>query len=249
VVERRDHAAIATFFAEEALGGDRRVTLGEREAHHLRVRRIGAGDRVRLVDGRGAEGEGLIVRIARAQASVEVEEVRTVAPPSEVHLMVPIADRDRMLLLAEKSVELAVTSWRPVDWRRSRSVAPRGEGVMFQGKVRARMIAALTQSRGCWLPAHHPDAPLDRAIAAAPEGARLLLDEGGDAFPWNDLRAPVTVAVGPEGGVEASERELLLAAGFLPVTLGPAVLRFETAAMVGVGVIRAALMRKEGGDG
>ena len=54
--------------------------------------------------------------------------------------------------LAEKVTELGVTSWRPVVWRRSKSVSPRGEGPTFQGKVRGRMTSALIQSGSGWLP-------------------------------------------------------------------------------------------------
>jgi 16S rRNA (uracil1498-N3)-methyltransferase len=247
VVERRAHAGIATFFAEQGFGGARQLSLGESEAHHVRVRRLNVGDRVRLVDGAGHSAEGVLIRIARAQAVVEVdgESVVEHEPAPDVHLMLPVADRERMLLLAEKAVELAASSWRPVLWRRSRSVVPRGEGVAFQGKLRARMVAALTQSGGAWLPAHHPDAPLDRAIAAAPEGVRLLLDAGGGAFPRTAVQAPVTIAVGPEGGMEDAEREALVAAGFLPVSLGPTTLRFETAAVVALGLARAVLSAQE----
>ncbi len=240
-----DREALATFFAEELLGDKSRVALGESEAHHVRVRRLAIGDRVRLVDGRGHSAEGVLVRIARATAIVELSSIQATEPLPEVHLLLPVADRERMLLLAEKAAELGVSSWRPVLWRRSRSVAPRGEGVAFQGRLRARMISALTQSGGTWLPVHYPDAPVERALAALPAGARLLLDGAGESFHRHQLDAPVTIAVGPEGGIEDGEREAMLGAGFAPVALAPAVLRFETAAIVGIGLVRAALTGKE----
>jgi RsmE family RNA methyltransferase len=52
---------------------------------------------------------------------------------------------------------------------------------------------------------------------------------------------PITVAVGPEGGIEAAERDLLLGAGFLPVKVAPLTLRFETAAIAGLSLARAAV--------
>jgi 16S rRNA (uracil1498-N3)-methyltransferase len=166
-----------------------------------------------------------------------------VAPPSAVHLLVPVADRDRLLWLAEKAAELACTSWRPVLWKRSRSVSPRGEGVTFQAKVRARMSGALAQSRGAWLPQLFPEATIDRAIHAAPDGTRLVLEAGAPplAGPRQpELAPPVTIAIGPEGGFERDELEALHAAGFAPVGLGPTILRFETAAVVALGIVRAA---------
>lgn len=240
-----DREGLATFFAEELLGDKPRVALSESEARHVRVRRLAIGDRLRLVDGRGHSAEGVLVRIARAAAVVEVSAINAAEPLPEVHLLLPIADRERMLLLAEKAAELGVSSWRPVLWRRSRSVSPRGEGVTFQGKVRMRMISALTQSGGTWLPVHHPDALLERALAAVPDGPRLMLDGSGEPFLWPELDAPVTIAVGPEGGIEGPERDAMLDAGFAPVNLAPYTLRFETAAIVGIGLARSALTRKE----
>jgi 16S rRNA (uracil1498-N3)-methyltransferase len=93
-------------------------------------------------------------------------------------------------------------------------VGPRGEGAGFQGKVRARMIAALVQSEGAWLPEIHPDATLDRVVRALPAGDRVVLDVDGPPLLAMGLAAPLTVAVGPEGGLEPSELEELEAAGF-----------------------------------
>jgi 16S rRNA (uracil1498-N3)-methyltransferase len=241
VVDRRDPSAVATFFCGEPIPAGRVATLGEGEAHHARVVRLQVGDRVRLVDGAGVVAWGSLVRLAKTHAQVGVHVVEHVEPLPVVHLMVPIADRDRMLWLAEKATELGVCSWRPVLWRRSRSVSPRGEGVAFQAKVRARMTSALTQSGGAWLPVIYPDATLDRAIAACPAGARWLLDAEGEPVTSQPLTAPLTVALGPEGGVEPAERADLLAAGFTPVKLAPVTLRFETAGIAALGIVRAAL--------
>jgi 16S rRNA (uracil1498-N3)-methyltransferase len=148
-----------------------------------------------------------------------------------------------MLWLAEKACELAVTSWRPVLWRRSRSVSPRGEGPGFQAKVRARMISALAQSEGAWLPQLFPDATLDRALAAAPIGDRVTLDPDAPSFRLRaegDQTEPVVIALGPEGGLEQDEIEALDASGFRRVGLGPSILRFETAGIGAVALARTA---------
>ncbi|MEP6691853.1 MAG: RsmE family RNA methyltransferase [Gemmatimonadaceae bacterium] len=232
----------ATFFVDEPFAAGRPATLSENEANHAHVRRLGVGEQVRVVDGRGAIGEGTLVRLAKSGGLIDVERVTAVEPPPAVHLMVPIADRDRMLWLAEKAAELGVSSWRPVIWKRSRSVTPRGEGVGFQAKVRARMLAALTQSGGAWLPILYPDATLDRALAAAPTGTRLLLDAAGDAIVMRTLAVPVTVALGPEGGVEDEERASLVFAGFAPVSIAPTTLRFETAGVASLAIVRSALL-------
>jgi 16S rRNA (uracil1498-N3)-methyltransferase len=241
MVERRDHPALATFFVAEPAVPGRSVALSDEEAHHARVRRIEVGVRVRLVDGAGTVATATLVKLSKTHAVADVLDACTVDPPPAVHLLVPVADRDRMLWLAEKATELGLASWRPVWWRRSRSVSPRGEGLAFQAKVRARMVQALKQSGGAWLPALHPDATLERAIAAAPAGTRLLLDRDGEPVLSRALAPPVTLALGPEGGIESEEGEALVAAQFAPTSLVPAVLRFETAGIAAVAVVRAAL--------
>lgn len=232
---------LATFFCPDPMVVGRTTVLGETEARHAKVRRLGIGERVRLVDGAGTIACGVLIRLSRTEASIEVEEMCHAEPLPEVHLIAPVADRERMLLLAEKATELGASSWRPVLWRRSRGVSPRGEGITFNQKVRARMIAALTQSGGAWLPAMHPEAQLAAALAAAPSGTRWLLDADGESATLRETDPPITVAVGPEGGVEPAERELLLEAGFLPVNVAPLTLRFETAAIAGLTLARAAV--------
>ncbi len=245
---------LATFVTTEPFANGETVTLGEDEAHHIRVLRLELGQHVGLLDGRGMRGRGALVRVAKRHAAVSVETTATVEPPPSVHLILPVADRDRMLWLAEKATELAATSWRPVMFKRSRSVNPRGEGTTFQQKVAARMAGALGQSHGAWLPVPYPEATVERAIAATPEGPKLLLEMGGEpmgllvADAMTNAREhgagflkPITVVVGPEGGMEPAEVEQFKTAGFRPVSLGHTVLRFETAAVAALAVVRAAL--------
>jgi 16S rRNA (uracil1498-N3)-methyltransferase len=178
------------------------------------------------------------------QAEISAVEERPQAPP--VHLLVPVADRDRMLWLAEKACELAVTSWRPVLWRRSASVVPRGEGPTFAGRVRARMAAALEQSSGAHLPQLFPEASPDRAIAATPAGTRIVLQPGGTPLAAMPVPAPATLAIGPEGGLDEDELSQLEAAGFVRASLGDGILRFETAALSALAVVRALLHAQTG---
>lgn len=241
-MEQRDRTAVASFFCSEPMTAGRPVTLSEGEVQHARVRRLGVGERVRLADGSGGVAYGTIVRLGKAYATIDVDWVERVEPLPVVHLMIPIANREHMLLLAEKATELAIFSWRPVLWRRSRSVSPRGDGVAFQARIRLRMIGALTQSGGAWLPVVYPEATPERAVLSAPAGARWLLDPEGEPVSALAVSAPLTIAVGPEGGIEPDERALFVGAGFIPVRVAPHTLRFETAALAGLAVARAALL-------
>ncbi len=241
-MERPDRAAAVTFFAGELLAAGVSVTLGDDAAQHARVLRIGAGEVVGLRDGKGGAARGTISRLAKRSLTVEVTDVWSIAGLPAVHMLVPVADRDRMLMLAEKCTELGATSWRPVIWRRSRSVGPAGDGPAFQSRLKGRMAAALTQSAGGWLPEIHPSAPVSRAIAAAPQGRRLLLDAAAEAaLITTDLDGPVAIAVGPEGGLDPRERDEMIEGGFTPVSLVGSTLRFETAGIAALAIVRSML--------
>lgn len=241
-MERSDRAAAVTFFSHDEFAAGVSVTLGDDAAQHARVIRIGAGDAVELRDGRGNAARGILARVSKRSLTVDVAEVWQIPDQPPVHLLVPVADRDRMLYLAEKATELGATSWRPIIWRRSRSVGPAGDGPAFQSRLKGRMIAALTQSGGGWLPEIHPSAPVQRAIAAAPDGTRILLDANAESSLISmNLTAPVAIAVGPEGGFDAKERDEMIEGGFQPASIGATTLRFETAGIVGLALARSML--------
>lgn len=231
---------VASFVTDEPLREAGEVVLGESAAHHMRVRRLEVGDPVALRDGAGRSGEGQLVRLAKSQAVVAVDRIAEHAPPPPIHLLVPVADRDRTLWLAEKCVEVGIASWRPVRYRRSHGVASRGEGASFEQKVRLRMQGALAQSESAWLPALHAEATLDAALRQV-QGTALVCDP--DGLPMLDAAGapdgPTTIAVGPEGGFEPEELDALQAAGFRPVALPGNILRFETAAVVACAIARA----------
>jgi 16S rRNA (uracil1498-N3)-methyltransferase len=223
VVERDDRPGVAHFFSGEPLLQPGTLVLGADAAHHARVRRLAIGAPITVLD-------------------LEIAAPQCPPPLPPVHLLVPVADKERMLLLAEKATELGVTTWRPVLWRRSRSVAGRGEGTMFAQKVESRMISALLQSEGAWLPQRFMESNAERALAALPaEGTRLLLDHEGAPIASVPMHGPVAIAVGPEGGFEADETERLLESGFQRVSIARGILRMETAAIVALGIVRAQL--------
>lgn len=230
-------------------GGELRagaITLDDDAAHHARVRRAVVGDPVRLVDGRGTIGEGAIVTLSKREATVSVDRVSNVAAPTPLTIIVPVADRDRMLLAAEKCAEFQVTTWQPVNFARSRSVTPRGEGERFREKVVARMRSALEQSVGAWLPEVKQEIESADAWSTVGRGAtRLLLDGSGDSLARRVTSGPTAIAVGPEGGFEREEIAAAQRSGWVLASLGSSILRFETAVIAGAAVIRATQLTSE----
>ena len=236
---------VASFHVSPPLRGGGKVALAEPAAHHARVKRLAVGDTLRLTDGRGHVAFGEIDELSRDRLSVALRPtILSIMPPPPVHLCVPVGDRDRMLWLAEKAVELGVTSWQPVHFRRSSSVSPRGEGDAFRRRVEARMIGALEQSGGDWLPRILPDASLSELTSGdLSNRQRILLDRSGDpllAVARQSRAREPTLLFGPEGGIDDDERELLYGAGWRAARLADTTLRFETAGVAAIAVVRAA---------
>jgi 16S rRNA (uracil1498-N3)-methyltransferase len=243
VVERADRAPVSTFYAPGAWGAS--VELDEAAAHHAQVKRLQVGDAVRLTSGDGRRVVGTLAALGKRRATVALDgaAVEEIPSPPILQLLAPIGDRERMLVLAEKAVELGASGWRPVVYRRSRSVSPRGEGEGFRDKVRLRMIAALEQSGSAWLPSLHPESSPEVARVAASGMNGVLLDGEGPplAALGLSLTSPCVLALGPEGGLDAEERDGFIASGWRLASLGPNVLRFETAGIAGLALLRAFL--------
>jgi 16S rRNA (uracil1498-N3)-methyltransferase len=241
MVERDRRKAIATFYCEAPLAPGLPVQPSDDVLNHLRARRLGDGDDVRLTNGAGVLAEATVRARGKRDSEFAVSSVIEVPRPPAIHLCAPVADRDRMLWLAEKATELAVSSWKGIRFRRSASVTGRGEGAGFSARLRARMISALEQSGGAWLPPVLADDDLE-AVASEP-GTRIVVDVRGDALRrvvGQNAADGVTLLVGPEGGIEDDELALLQRSGWRAARLGSAILRFETAAVAAIGAIRAA---------
>jgi len=223
-------APAATLYARGPFQAGGVVVLEEDEAHHLRVRRVAGGAQVRLVDGRGgiatarlAEEQGVIA--ARVVASAMVP-----APPV-TELLLAAGDRDRFLDAVEKGAELGATRIIPVVTERSQAVATRFQQVHVE-KAARRVREALKQSGAAWMPAVAPPALLADAVRqVAPRILRLVADADGGPMPALREGDAVAWAIGPEGGFTEAESAALRSAGFRPVVLGRATLRFDTAAV------------------
>ena len=223
-------APAVTVFARGPFQAGGVVILEEDEAHHLKVRRIADGDPVRLVDGRGGIASA---RVALDKDVVAARVVATtmVSQPPVTELWAGAGDRDRFLSVIEKATELGATRVLPLITERSQQVATRFQSPHVEKAVK-RVREAIKQCGAAWAPAVAAPLPISEALRAAPgRTVRLLADaEGGSLPPLKETEA-VQWAVGPEGGFTDAEAQALKNAGFRPVTLGRAVLRFDTAAL------------------
>jgi 16S rRNA (uracil1498-N3)-methyltransferase len=211
----------------------------EGEAHHhlFKVKRLQSGERLRIVDGAGHARWAEISGIDRRSARLALGEPAPSNEPSRrVELFVAAARPERLAWLVEKATELGVAAIRfvPTD-REARSVES-----SHLGRLGRIAISALEQSGRSQLPALTIETGLEAAIADAKaiELCLAVLDaEGGAADPAGCAGRPCGLFVGPEGGWSPAERERFRALELRSWSLGPTVLRVETAAVVGAGIV------------
>lgn len=217
------------------------IALDERAARRLvRVLRKRRGDAVELFDGAGSIADAEIVEAHRRQGCrvrIRRVEARGVESPLAIELVQAMAKGEKMDWVVQKATELGVVAFRPVVTRRS-DVRPDGARQRM-ARWREIAIAACEQSGRTVLPALHP--PVALAALAPDARTRAVLSPTARAG-LHELAVDggaLCIAVGPEGGFDASELDGLAAAGFRAVAFGPRVLRTETAAVAALAVAQA----------
>jgi len=234
------------FFVDAALRAGSSCTLAEDSAHHaVHVLRLRSGDDVTLFNGRGGEYPGRISSIQRLQISVDVLEHRAIERESPLHVVLVqgVSSGERMEFTIRKAVELGVAEIRPL--LAAGSVArPKGErAAARQGHWQKIAIAACEQCGRNRIPAVHPLVEASAYRPQSEEGAvRVLLSPGSELRFSKFIEGKserFVLAAGPEAGFTAQEEAALLDAGFVPVKLGPRVLRTETAALAALAALNA----------
>lgn len=219
------------------------LSLAEDAANHVgRVLRMTAGQHLELFNGDGNNYAATIVEASKRSVSVVISAVtaNNSEAPVAIHLAQGISRGDRMDFVLQKSVELGVTEITPLFTERC-GVKLTGERLLKkQQQWQKIVIAACEQSGRSVVPQVHTPVTLQQWLKAAPTGLRLTLDPYANK-PLRDLaHAPqqVTLFIGPEGGLTEAEVQAASAEQFLPVRLGPRVLRTETAALTALSVIQ-----------
>jgi 16S rRNA (uracil1498-N3)-methyltransferase len=218
-----------------------RISLDDNEVHHLRVRRAQDREIVELLDGTGLRGTGRLMQSGK-QWSVEVQSAHHESRPAELTLAVAAGDRDRFSWMVEKAVELGVTRIVPLETARSAGVAT-GIREAHLRRLRRHALEATKQCGVAWAVLVEEPLSLDEFRGRALAGSGWLADRAGASPPTRLGGNALTVVIGPEGGFADAERTGLVAAGYLPIVLGPHGLRFETAALAAAALATTARMR------
>lgn len=209
------------------------------QAHYLgNVMRLGPGAVLRLFNGRDGEFLAEIAAIRRDRASFTVnQQTRPQAAEPDLWLVFAPLKRDATDLVVQKATELGAAALLPVFTERTNTAR------LNLDRLRAIATEAAEQCERLTVPRMADPQRMGDLLAAWPAGRALMVAlERADAPSPRATDSPAALLVGPEGGFAPNETELLRRQGFVtPITLGPRVLRAETAAIVGLALLQPAV--------
>lgn len=229
------------FIVEAGLRAGCVAALGADDARHaLRVLRLRAGDRVQLSDGVGALFEAVLERADDAGVYARVgDRLPSGEPGVRVTIYQGLPKADKLDLIVQKATELGAARVVPVKMERSVVRLDEKDGEKRRQRLsKIAREAAKQCGRACVTEVLAP-VGFERALD-------MLSREDAALMPWENARedgfkrawserpdaASVGILIGPEGGISEAEASRAIKAGAMPVTLGPRILRTETAAIV-----------------
>jgi 16S rRNA (uracil1498-N3)-methyltransferase len=225
-----------------------RLALDDAETHHaLSVLRMQAGDRATVFNGQGAEATVELASIEKGRVVLKKTGAGKTPPLGcELVLGQAIPKGKNMELIVEKATELGAAAIVPLMSERTIVRATAGEALTKREKWQRVVIEAAKQCGQNWLPrVHTPQTPKEFFQAGEKFDLMLIASLQPDARPIKETlgeaagRPPrrVLILVGPEGDFTPAEVGLAKAHGCRPVTLGPIILRTETAAIYCLSVL------------
>lgn len=240
-LEPFDFAKIRLFVADD-LGDAVVLALEPGQTHYLtNVMRKGIGDQVLLFNGRDGEWLAQISRLSKKAAVVKLLSLsRRQVVTRDLELLFAPVKKLRLDFLVQKATELGVSSLRPV-------ITARTNARVKQDRMIANVVEAAEQSGRLDVPQVMPPVSLAALLEDWPQGRALIFcDEARDAPELSKaLQASAhkgawSLLIGPEGGFSQEERVALKAfEASMPVSLGPRIMRADTAALAALAVYQA----------
>ena len=230
-------------YVDEALGTHSEVPLSREQAHYLTgVLRLGGGDPVRVFNGRDGEWLGLLANVSKKSASIRCEKhlANVRLPPDIDYLFAPLKHA-RLDYVVQKATELGARRLRPVIT--ARTVAER----VNLERMRANAIEAAEQCNLVFVPEVAEPERLEKVLTGWDKRRALVYcDETAEvASPLaalQGLRPPAAVLIGPEGGFTEAEKTLVKSHAFvIAISMGPRIMRADTAAVAVLALIQATL--------
>jgi 16S rRNA (uracil1498-N3)-methyltransferase len=233
---------VARLYVDVPLARGATLALDEGQSHYLaHVLRARPGQRVRLFNGADGEWSATIAAVAKRGVTLEVEGATRLQQgvPDLWLLMAPVK-KAPLDYIVQKATELGVARILPVMTRRT--IVER----INTDRMLANAVEAAEQSERLSVPVIDPPQPLDRALAGwDPARPLIFCDEAGDARPLAEAISDGAATrwallTGPEGGFAPEERAQLRGLPYvIPVTLGPRIMRADTAAVAALAVWQA----------
>jgi 16S rRNA (uracil1498-N3)-methyltransferase len=228
----------------DQVSGNRAALTGAHADHLVRVLRARVGQEFDIV-ANGVVRRGVVVALAYSLVDFELGEVIPAEPAAiRLVLLLAIFKFDRMEWAIEKCTELGVTRIVPVIARRTDSHLVAASAKRVE-RWRRLALQAAEQSRRA-SPPEVADPIKLREATTLPADLRIVMSEAEEQFQLRDIAlstGEVLLAIGPEGGWTEDELELLQKNGWLSASLGPTILRAETAAIAATAVTMSALCR------
>lgn len=240
----RSHATLPRLYVQPDLSAGAALTLEKEQSLYLAaVLRKSVGDEVVLFNGR--DGAWLCRLTSDAKKSVTLETIKQIAaqtPPSDLWYGFAPLKNERLDYVIQKAVEMGVGTIQPVMTQFTQVHRLKTE------RLAANAIEAAEQCEVLSVPTIAPEVTLERLLDGWDPARKLIFaDEGqASASPVAALEklrvTPVGLLVGPEGGFSDAERAKLHASPFVvPISLGPRILRADTAAVAALAVIQATI--------
>jgi 16S rRNA (uracil1498-N3)-methyltransferase len=231
-------------FVKSKLQTGAEIALEPEQAHYLRnVLRLTPGDEVLLFNGADGEWCATLTEAGKKKVLARVaHETRPQEQGPNLHYLFAPLKRARLDYMAQKATEMGASVLRPVITRRTVAERVKTERLIANA-VEAAEQCGILRVPEVWEPE-----PLAKVLDGW-DAARLLIfadETAATASPLEALAArgqgPLAVLIGPEGGFEPEERAALLAKPFVvPISLGPRVMRADTAAIAALALVNATL--------
>ena len=239
----RDLTSERLFIADDLAAG-LSVELSQQQAHYLtNVLRLKPGTKLLVFNGRDGEWQAALLESRKRTAVLAIEhQTRPQEQGPDLDYLFAPLKRTRLDYMVQKATEMGVRRLRPVITERTIAERVNSERML------ANVIEAAEQCGILRIPDVQPPEHLDKALAAAdPKRTLIFCDEGATvANPVAALaearRGPVTVLIGPEGGFDPAERATLIARpNVVRLSLGPRIMRADTAAVAALALVNATL--------
>ena len=245
---------IPRLFVTGELTGGASIGCRTAQAHYLRhVLRLDTGAAIRLFNGRDGEWRAALVPEGRKGCSLAVQEqLRPQTPPPDLHYLFAPLKKARLDYMAQKATEMGAGVLQPVLTRFTMVTRLKRE------RLRANTVEAAEQCGLLTVPKVKDPLPLERLLDEWPSGRALVFcdESAASCSPVENLLPlagrPLAVLIGPEGGFAAEERQRLLALPFVtPLSLGPRIMRADTAAVAALALVQATIgdWKPEGNPG